>query len=76
MKITRENQQILKRLQQKQANYNISKWQKEEIQRKKVLKNICEFPLVIEKEVSSSLPAHPDFIIKRKAKSTTGHAFY
>lgn len=29
-KITRENQLILKRLQDKQASYNVSKWQREE----------------------------------------------
>jgi hypothetical protein len=44
-KITRENQLILKRLQDKQASYNVSKWQKEEDSRKKILKNICEYPL-------------------------------
>ena len=44
-KITRENQLILKRLQEKQASYNVGKWQKEEDSRKKILKNICEYPL-------------------------------
>jgi hypothetical protein len=33
MKITKENQLILKRLQDKSANYNVSKWQKEDDQR-------------------------------------------
>jgi len=28
MKITKENQLILKRLQDKQANYNVSAWQR------------------------------------------------
>jgi len=45
MKITKENQMILKRLQDKSASYNVSKWQKEEDSRRKVLKNICEYPL-------------------------------
>ena len=46
MKITKENQLILKRLQDKSANYNVSKWQREDNERIKILKNICEYPLV------------------------------
>jgi hypothetical protein len=45
MKITKENQMILKRLQDKSASYNVQKWQKDEDSRKKVLRNICEYPL-------------------------------
>jgi hypothetical protein len=47
MKITKENQMILKRLQDKSASYNVQKWQKDEDSRKKVLRNICEYPLQI-----------------------------
>ena len=72
-KITKENQLILRRLQDKSANYNVSRWQKEEIQRKNVLKNICEYPL-IDKE---GMNGQPDFIIKKKVKSASvGNAFY
>ena len=71
MKITKENQLILKRLQDKSANYNVAKWQRNEDERKKVLKNICEYPL-IEKE---GYQGQPDFIIKRKTKSV-GNQFY
>lgn len=46
IKITKENQQILKRLQNKQANYNVSKWQRDEENRNKILRNICEYPLM------------------------------
>ena len=46
IKITKENQQILKRLQNKSANYNVSKWQKEEESRTRILRNICEYPLL------------------------------
>ena len=49
-KITKENQQILKRLQDKQASYNVQKWEKDEVHRRRVLKNICEYPL-LENEV-------------------------
>jgi hypothetical protein len=38
-------------LQEKSASYNLTKWQKEEDVRVKILKNICEYPL-IEKEKS------------------------
>lgn len=71
MKITKENQLILKRLQDKSANYNVLKWQKNEEERKKVLKNICEYPL-IEKE---GYHGQPDFIIKRKNKSVGNTAY-
>ena len=62
----------MKRLQDKQASYNVSKWQREEDQRLKVLKNICEYPLA-----SQDSLMQPDFIIKKKVKSSsTGAAFY
>lgn len=67
MKITRENQMILKRLQDKSANYNVSRWQREDDKRIKILKNICEYPL-IHKDVYNQ----PDFIIKKK-KSASAH---
>lgn len=71
-KITRENQLILKRLQDKQASYNVSKWQKDEDHRVRILKNICEYPLA-----SQDSLMQPDFIIKKKVKSSsTGAAFY
>ena len=44
IKITRENQVILKRLQEKKPNYNVTKWAQEDQQRRKLLENICEFP--------------------------------
>lgn len=47
MKITKENMQILKRLQDKKAYYDVNSWQKDEVKRKKVLANICEYPLVM-----------------------------
>ena len=44
MKITRENQVILKRLQEKKPNYNVTRWAQEDMQRRKLLENICEYP--------------------------------
>ena len=43
-----ENQAILRRLQDQQPNYNVIKWEEEEAQRKKLLKNICEYPYQID----------------------------
>jgi len=44
MKITRENQVILKRLQDKKPNYNVTRWVQEDMERRKILNNICEYP--------------------------------
>lgn len=43
LKITMENQAFLRRLQDKQPNYNVYRWEEEENERKKLLKNICEY---------------------------------
>ena len=44
MKITRENQVILKRLQEKKPNYNVTRWAQDDFTRRKLLENICEYP--------------------------------
>lgn len=44
MKITAENQVILKRLQEKKPNYNVTQWARDDDNRKKLLVNICEYP--------------------------------
>lgn len=44
LKITMENQAILKRLQDKTSNYNVGKWEGEFRDRERILKNICEYP--------------------------------
>jgi len=44
LKITMENQAILRRLQDQQPNSNVIKWEEENQQRRKLLKNICEYP--------------------------------
>ena len=48
LKITMENQAILRRLQDKQSSYNVGKWVEEEQERKRILKNICEYPYQID----------------------------
>lgn len=81
MKITRENQVILKRLQEKKPNYNVTQWAKEDQSRRKILSNICEFPLVQSQEQSISptgeaaeayLNGPPDFIIKKNRTAQGG----
>jgi hypothetical protein len=43
-----ENQALLRRLQGQQPNYNVNKWDEAEQERKKILKNICEYPYLID----------------------------
>jgi len=42
--ICMENQAMLKRLNEKKSSYNIGKWERERIDKEKVLANICEYP--------------------------------
>lgn len=44
LKITLENQAILRRLQDKNSNYNVAKWEHEHKMRKDLLKNMSEYP--------------------------------
>lgn len=84
MKITRENQVILKRLQEKKPNYNVTRWAQEDQERRKILNNICEYPYQLLKEneqVAQSNEAYmsgpPDFIIKKKNRTaSTNQPFY
>lgn len=44
LKITLENQAILRRLQDKSSNYNVAKWEHEHRARLELLKNMSEYP--------------------------------
>lgn len=44
LKITLENQAILRRLQDKSSNYNVARWENEFRQRQDLLKNMSEYP--------------------------------
>lgn len=60
IKITLENQAFLRRLQSKQSNYNVVRWEEAELERKKLLKNICEYDYIIDQQlpqVAGSSPA-------------------
>jgi hypothetical protein len=48
IKITLENQAFLRRLQNKTSNYNVNRWEDEELERKRLLKNICEYDYIID----------------------------
>lgn len=40
-----ENQAILKRLQEKQSNYNVIKWEEQRLQNEKLMEKISEYPM-------------------------------
>ena len=48
MKITVENQAILKRLQDKTATYSVEKWDNDFRETEKRMKNMCEYPFVLQ----------------------------
>lgn len=81
MKITRENQVILKRLQEKKPNYNVTKWAVEDQERRKILHNICEYPYQLKKDEQelagesnqAYMSGPPDFIIKKKNRTSTSN---
>jgi hypothetical protein len=45
LKITMENQAILRRLQDKQSSYSVLKWENGHKEKERMMKNICEFPM-------------------------------
>lgn len=47
MKITVENQAILKRLQDKTATYSVEKWDNDFRETEKRMKSMCEYPFVL-----------------------------
>ena len=44
IKITLENQALLKRLTEKQPCYRVDKWEDDRVETEKLLDNICEYP--------------------------------
>jgi len=50
IRIARENQAMLKRLQEKQPNYHTKKFDEEYQSSIQFLKNICEYPLVLNRK--------------------------
>lgn len=54
MKITVENQAILKRLQEKQPTYSVTKWMQDFHTIEKIRNNMCEYPYEFENGNSKS----------------------
>jgi hypothetical protein len=46
LKITLENQAILKRLQEKTSNYSVTKWEDDFKHKENIMKNMCEYPFI------------------------------
>lgn len=43
LKITMENQAILKRIQEKQPTYDVIKWEEDRFEKEQLIKNIAEY---------------------------------
>lgn len=54
MKITVENQAILKRLQEKQPTYSVTKWSRDFQEIEKIRNNMCEYKYEFENYNSKS----------------------
>jgi len=57
LKITIENQAILKRLQDRQSNYDVNKWESEFKGREKILRKMCEFPYCLDARTNQTMTA-------------------
>lgn len=55
MRITHENQAILKRIQRAQPMYNHVKWEESHKRNQEYLRNCCEYPLVLRKPLGSGM---------------------
>eukprot|EP00392_Amoebophrya_sp_AT5.2_P011770 g11855.t1 len=55
LRITHENQLILKRIQRAQPMYNHVKWEESYKQNQTYLKNCCEYPVVLRKQMAAGL---------------------
>jgi hypothetical protein len=47
LKITVENQLILRRLQDKKSEYRVDEWENDFKRREKILKKMCEYPYTL-----------------------------
>ena len=54
MKVTFENQLLLKRLQGKESHYNIDEWEVDFRKREKILKKMCEYPYILQQRQGSA----------------------
>lgn len=49
-RINRENKRFLERLQDREATYNVSKWEAERIRNEQILESMCEYPHIFKRE--------------------------
>ena len=61
LKITVENQQFLRRLQDKQSNYSVAKWEEDYKHKERIMKNMCEYPLVFDERNLLMSAAQTDY---------------
>lgn len=54
LKITVQNQQMLKRLQAKNSNYSVANWEQEDRERKARINNMCENPYILDRPSTKS----------------------
>lgn len=54
MRITEENQQILRRIQHKEPYYSSAMWYDDSVKQEAYLRNICEYPLLADSETKRS----------------------
>lgn len=71
MKIAMENQEILKRIENKKSSYNIKLWQKNRELSEKYLANISEFPLKFSSEFDRKTMTSEHF---RKRPNNSGYS--
>lgn len=54
LKITIENQAILKRLQDKESHYSVMRWEEDFKSKEKIMKNLCEYPFILDGDPNKS----------------------
>jgi len=54
LKITIQNQEMLKRLQSKNSNYSVAEWEQADRERKNRINNMCENPYILDKPSTKS----------------------
>jgi hypothetical protein len=61
LKITIENQAILKRLQDKTSNYSVQRWEDDFKEKEKRMKYMCEYPFALFTDPKKRAESRGDF---------------
>ena len=59
LKITIENQQILKRLQDKPSTYSVTRWEEEYKKKEQLINSICEYPFILDQSYARTASTAP-----------------